>query len=155
MSIHKVIVFFAGCILSTSAWAAAPVLTLGKISGHAGSVVDLPVNFDPGTAAVSGIQFNVTVPTNASITSVKAGDSSTAAGKSVSSNQHGQTWTFLIFGLNQTTDQKGTLLTAKVKLAPGTSAGTFKLPVSGVVYADPNGRPIPAGTSKPGILTVN
>ena len=155
MTINQWMVFFAGCFLSANVWATAPTLTIGKASGHAGSVVDLPVNFDSGTAPISAIQFNLTLPAMASISSVDPGEILVSSGKTVSSSQHGNTWTFIIFGLNQNASRSGNLLTAKVKLAEGTAAGAFKVSASGIVYSDPNGRSVPPGSRKAGTLTVN
>jgi len=155
MSNRRWMMLLAGCALTANVWAAGPTMKVGKISGHAGSSVDLAVKLDIGAASVSGIQFNLTMPPEASIASVKVGDSPLAAGKNVTSSQHGNVWTFILYGLNQNTDHSGTLLVASVKIAASAKKGTYKLAVSNVVYSDPNGKVIPAGSTKDGGLTVN
>src|SRR5258706_8627546 len=148
-------VSLGGLLLSASLsplWG-APTLTVGTISGQAGTVVNLPITFAPTTASVAGLQFNLTLPAGISTGTVTAGAILNTAGKSVSTNLSGNTWTFVIFGLNQTTIASGSLLTAQLTIAPGTAAGTLSLPISGVVYSDPNGTSITPGTSTGGSVT--
>jgi hypothetical protein len=151
---RKGFVVLAVGFLSSTVWAAGPSLNIGKISGQPGNTIDLPVKFDPGSTSISGMQFNLTMPASTSIDTVLVGDDLKAAGKSVNSNHKGQVWTFIIFGLNQNTNLKGTLFTAKVKIDAMAAKGTFKIPAGGVVYTDPNGKMIPAGSRRDGTLTV-
>ncbi|OGR82888.1 MAG: hypothetical protein A3J74_10480 [Elusimicrobia bacterium RIFCSPHIGHO2_02_FULL_57_9] len=145
--------FLAVALPAASAWA-APTLTVGIASGQAATTVSVPISFDPVTDSVAGIQFNLTLPASLSTGAVTAGAVLNAAGKSVSANKSGNTWTFIIFGLNQNAITAGTLLTAQLIIAPGTAAGTLSLPVSGVIYSDPSGSPIAAGASTGGTVTV-
>src|SRR5207302_819072 len=101
----------------------APTTTVGSVSGAAGTTVSIPINFDPGTASVAGMQFNLTLPAGLSSGTVTAGTILNTAGKTVSTAQSGNTWTFLIFGLNQNAIAAGNLLTAQISIAPGTPAG--------------------------------
>src|SRR5438477_2000060 len=142
-------------LISHSAAHALPTLTVGATSGQAGTTVTLPVSFDPSTSSVAGIQFNLTLPASLSTGTVTAGPIVTAAGKSVNANLIGNTWTFIVFGLNQTTIGVGSLLTAQLRIAPGTAVGNLSIPISGVIYSDVNGNGIPAGTSTGGTVTVN
>ena len=140
--------------LAVSSAVAAPTLTLGSISGPAGTTVTMPITFDPTTASVAGMQFNLTVPAGLSTGTITAGAILNTAGKSITANLVGNTWTFIIFGLNQTTISSGTLLTAQFVIAPGTSLGSLSIPVSNLVYSDPNGNTIPNGTTTNGTVTV-
>ena len=140
--------------LSAASAAAAPSLTAGGVSGQAATTVSLPISFDPGAASVAGLQFNLTLPASLSTGAVTSGASLTAAGKSVSANRTGNTWTFVIFGINQNSISSGTLLTAQLSIASGAAAGALSLPVSGVVYSDPNGASITAGAITGGTVTV-
>ena len=133
---------------------AAPTLTVGSASGQAGTTVNLPITFDPTMASVAGIQFNLTLPSALSTGTVTPGAILTTAGKSVSTNLTGDTWTFIIFGINLSTIGSGTLLTAQLTIAPGTAAGTLSVPVSNSIYSDPSGVSIVPGTSSPGSVTV-
>ncbi|MEK7232864.1 MAG: cohesin domain-containing protein, partial [Elusimicrobiota bacterium] len=139
------------CAMATSA-GAAPSLTVGSVSGQAGATVTLPITFDPGTSSVASMQFNITVPAGLSTGPITLGPVLNTAVKSVSANLTGGTWTFIIFGFNQTTIASGSLLTAELKIS-ATATGTLSLPVSGVVYSDPNGTSI-TGTGTGGTLTV-
>jgi hypothetical protein len=141
-------------LISTAVWASGPTIAVGKVTGKAGSVVDLPITLDPGSASIAGIQFDLSMPANTSIESTVPGPELKAEGKTISSNHRGQTWTFIVFGMNQNTNRKGTLLTAQVQVAPGTAAGKLKISATGVVYTDPNGKAITPGQSKAGTLTV-
>ena len=140
-------------VLAASAWA-APTLTVGNASGQAGTAVNFPISFDPGAASVLSMQFSLTLPPSMSTGSIAPSSLLTAAGKGVSADRKGQTWTFIVFGLNQNPIGAGPLLTAQVMIAPGAAAGTLKVPVSGVVYANPKGIAIPPGAAKGGALTV-
>lgn len=147
-----------GCVLlsrlwTASAWA-APALTAGTASGQAGAEVSLPIRFDPGAASVLSLQFSLTLPPSLSTGSIAPSSLLTAAGKGVRANRKGQTWTFIVFGLNQNAIGAGPLLTAQMMIAPGAAAGILKVPVSGVVYADPKGVSIPPGAAKGGAVTV-
>ncbi len=154
----KKAITFSAIVLS--AWMAAPfvfaapTLNVGTVSGQAGSNVNVPISFNPTTDAVAGIQFNLTLPVNITTVSVTAGAVATAASKSVSTNLNGTTWTFIVFGLNQNTMGNGALLTAQVRIGAGASIGNLNFAVSNVVYSDPNGASIPAGTSTAGTITV-
>ena len=153
MLLRKLFIGLTGFALSATVWA-APNLTVGTASGQSGTSVDLPITFDPTTASVAGLQFNVTLPTAVSTVSITPGAILNTAGKSITTNLVGNTWTFIIFGLNQTTIASGALLTARVSIAPGTAAGTLSLPVSGVIYSDPSGISVSPGTSLGGAITV-
>ena len=131
---------------------AAPSLTVGGASGQAATTVSLPISFDPGTSSVAGMQFNIIVPAGLSTGTITPGSILNTAVKSVSANLTGSTWTFIIFGLNQNTIASGSLLTVELKIS-ATATGTLSLPVSGVVYSDPNGTSI-TGTGTGGTVTV-
>jgi hypothetical protein len=131
-----------------------PTLTMGSVSGQAGTSVNVPVSFNPNGSAVTGIQFSLTVPAGVSTGTVTPGAIVTSAGKGVSDSLTGNTWTFIVFGLNQTTIASGSLMTLQMPIAASTAAGAKSLALSGVVYTDANGVSIPAGTNTNGTLTV-
>jgi hypothetical protein len=127
---------------------------VGSASGAAGATVSIPISFDPGPASVAGLQFNLTLPTGLSAGTVTGGPILTAAGKSVAAQQNGNVWTIIVYGLNQSTMTAGNLLTAQLSIAPGTGAGVLPLPISGVVYSDPNGIIVAGGNNTGGNVTV-
>ena len=136
--------------------AATPSLILGSTSTAAGTLATIPITFDPGTASVASMQFNITLPSSltASTSTVVAGAILNNAGKLLNNSVSGQTWTFLIFGLNQNTIAAGQLATIQMAVAAGTGTGTLSLPISNVVYSDPNGNTITPGTSTNGSVVV-
>src|SRR3989338_3069086 len=134
--------------------AAQPSLTVGSASGQAGTTVSFPIDFNPSTASVTGLQFDLTLPASISTVSVTGGAILTSAGKLLSTNLMSGTWRFVIFGLNQNTIGAGTLATAQVMIALSAPAGTLSIPVTAVTYTDPNGQSIPAGAKTNGAVTV-
>jgi hypothetical protein len=147
---------FGFCLLGfwQPAQAAAPSLAGGTVNGTAGNLVSLPIIFNRGTAAISGIQFNLTLPAGLTAGSITPGDVLSSAGKTANGNVKGNVWTIIVFGLDQKTLDKGTLLTAQVRIAPGTADGALKIPFSGVVYTDPLGKTIKPGKITAGTVTV-
>jgi len=134
-------------LLAVASLEAAPTLKVGNASGAAGTVVDLPINFDPGKATIVSIEFDLTLPPGLSTGTVTAAETLNSAGKSIGTSFIGQRWRFLIFGLNQSAIGSNKILTAQVKIAPGTPAGKLKIPVSNVSYSDAAGRVVVAGKS--------
>jgi hypothetical protein len=140
--------------LATGSVGAAPNLSVGSLSGTAGKTVTLPVRFDPAASSISSLQFNLMLPKGVSPGSVTPGPILNSAGKSVKTHLKGQAWEILIFGINQNTIPSGDLLTAQVKIAPGTPAGNLAVPISGVAYTDPSGNVVNAGQTTGGSVTV-
>jgi hypothetical protein len=154
----KTHLIFAVCsfifALTVSASAAGPSLVLGKVTGYPDSVVDVPVHFDPGSAAVSGLQFNLTLPADLIVEAVQPSASLKEAGKSVSFNHHGTTWMFLAYGFNQSATKPGIIFTAKIRVPAQRKAATVKLPIDKVLFADARGSTVPAGTQHDGVLVI-
>jgi hypothetical protein len=132
----------------------APSLMLGSLSGQAGKTIALPITFDPASSSVSSLQFNLTLPKGLHFQSVDPGPVLASAGKGARTNVKGRTCTVVVFGINQNTIASGQLLTANLKIAPGTAAGNLSVPVSGVVYTDPKGNTVAAGAHTGGTVTV-
>ena len=130
-------------------------MTAGAVSGQAGAAVNLSVSFDPGTASVSALQFDLTMPPGLNAGSAAAGAIVGAAGKSLEVKLSGNAWKFIVFGFNKNVISAGTLLTARVGIAPSTKVGALKLPISHAVYSGPNGEAIASGASKGGVVIVN
>jgi hypothetical protein len=133
---------------------AAPVLKVGTVTGKAGSTVDLPITLKAGSAQISALQFNLTLPDNVTAGSVMASEQLKAAGKNVTATVRGNTWIVMIYGPNQTTVPPNDLVKASVKIAPQARAGSLKVKVSNVVFSDPKAQSIPAGASNAGVIKV-
>lgn len=140
------------CFAGT-AWA-LPTLTVGTVSGQAGTAVNLPVSFDPGEAAVTDVEFDLTLPTYVTPGTVTPGAILTSAGKSIGANLVGPQWRFLVFGMNQNHIGKGELLTAQIKVAPGTAPQKLSLPLSSVLFTSPDAKSISSGKNTDGILII-
>jgi len=133
---------------------AAPAISVGTVSAQAGAAVDVPLTFAAGGSSIAGIQFNLVLPASISTVSVTAGSILTTASKTVSTNVTGTNWTFVIVGINQTTITSGSLLTARIQVAPGAATGNLSLNITNVVYADPSGNAVTSGTNTNGTVTV-
>src|SRR5258706_12195822 len=67
INIAGTLVLSAFCfLLSALSLEAAPTLTVGSVSGQTGTSVTLPITFDPTTALVTAMQFDLTLPTGLS-----------------------------------------------------------------------------------------
>ncbi len=155
---NKTIIRFGLIILASVCMAgpslAAPTLSGGSVSGNAGTDVDLAINFNPSPNQVASLQFSLTLPASVSTVSVTAGIAATNAGKQVSANKVGNSWNFIIFGLNTTSIDAGLVTTARLHIASNASAGALTIPLVNAVYADANGASISGGTSTQGTVTV-
>jgi|CXWL01.1.fsa_nt_gi hypothetical protein len=149
-----ILALFVGCLFGIDA-AAAPSLSVAKVSGRAGGTVKLPIAFDPGSDPVASIQFSLLLPPSVSTISVSAGPVMTAVGKSVGAARKGDVWTFIVYGVrNQNKLEKGSLLTATVKIASGTAAGVLAVPVSRASYSSALGEAIVGGVNADGEVQV-
>lgn len=138
---------------------AAPTLTVGSASGQAGTMVNLPISFDPTTASIAAFQFDLTLPAGLTPVSFSTGTILVSAGKSVGSNILSNIWRFVAYSLSQTqqlnqnTVPSGAALTAQLMIAAGTPAGTLNVPASGAVYVDPSANAV-TGSVSGGAVTV-
>src|SRR5205807_10431021 len=129
-------------------------LSVGTVSGKPGTIAALPIRFDPSNGSVSSLQFKLTLPMGIKPDSVTPGSILTSSSKNVKTNVKGRTWAILIFGINQNAIPAGDLLMARLKIAPSASTGELNVPVSGIIYTDPKGTPVPGGTKTNGTVTV-
>jgi PKD repeat protein len=133
---------------------AAPTLSAGTASGQPGSTINFPISFNPTTDSVASLQFSLTMPSGVSTGTITPGSIATNAGKTISENLVGNTWTIIVFGVNQNTIGSGTLLTAQLRLSNSATPGTLTVPITGAIYSDPNGTGIAAGSNTSGTITV-
>lgn len=140
--------------LSTSLWAVTPSLTEGNASGAAGSIVNVPITYDPGTAQIPALSFTLAMPTSLSLVSFSTGSVVTAANASILIGKVGGNINFLIEGLQNIPIAAGNLATLQLMIAPGTGAQTLNIPVSNAQYSDTGANDITAGTTTSGAVTV-
>lgn len=117
-----------------------PSLAIAPASAIAGNAVDVTVNFANGVNAqsVSGLQFDLTLPTGVSSNTVVVGAAAQAAGKSVSANMIGSALRVLIFGLNSDPIGPGAMAVINLRLAANLTSNR-SLVLSGIVGTDPAG----------------
>lgn len=111
---------------------------------------DVPVNFDPQTDSVAGVQFDFAIPAGTTFNSVSLGPTGTAAAKQIQSAPVTGGIRVIIFGLNTTTIAKGVVAT--INLTPKT-AGKPVFSLSNVSASTPAGQAVTIQTSV-GTLTI-
>ena len=119
-----------------------PVLTVGTVSGAAGTSVDLAVGFGAGGGPVSTLQFDLTVPAGLSLVSVTTGSAAAAAGKTAVDSVVPDGVRVLIFGLNQNAIGSGPVVVMTLGIAAGSPAGSLPVGVIGIVASDPLGNSV-------------
>ena len=146
------VIWLAG--LSSIAFAAAPAVSVGSVTGSAGAAVDLAVAFTAGSTAVSTLQFDLTFPSALSYVSVTTGSAATAAGKSASGSIIAGGVRVLVFGLNQNAIGSGSIATVRLNIAGGTTPGALTVGITGLVASDPAGTGVTTNGSG-GAVTVS
>ncbi len=134
---------------------AAPNLTVGTASGLPGTTALLPITFDTSTAAVTSLQFDLTLPPSLSTGAVTEQSILTSAAKSVATSFIGGVWRIIIYGVNQAPMAGGNVLAIQFPIAAGAPIGPLNIPISGVIFSDLNGIALSSGTNTAGTLTVN
>jgi uncharacterized protein (TIGR03437 family) len=105
-----------------------------------GSSILLPVVFQPGTDAVSGVQFDIAYDNSAMSLIATLGDGAKSGGKLIYEiDVTPGTKRFLIVGLNSSPIATGTLLNLFVNLGPNAPSAIFPLSVSNIVGTESGG----------------
>jgi chitodextrinase len=142
---HHCFVSFAGAVvfclllISRTVQAQSPSLVVGSVTGAPGASVDLQVSFTAGATAVSGLQFDLSLPAGVSYVSVTTGSAATAAGKNAQASAVSGGVRVLVFGLNQTPIALGPLAVIRLSITTGTAAGTWPVGITNIVASDPGG----------------
>lgn len=133
-----------------------PNITIGNASGViAGNAWDVITTFSTGTLGVSSLQYDIGLSPVLSSPTVTTGAAALAAGKNATCTLVPGGARILIFGLNQTLIGAGQVATVNIKTSP-TIAGTFPLPISGIVASDAAGGPVVVtGTNGSLAVTAN
>jgi hypothetical protein len=132
-----------------------PSLAIAPASAIAGNAVDVTVNFTNGVNAqnVSGLQFDLTLPSGVSSNTVIVGAAAQAAGKSVSANMVGSALRVIIFGLNSDPMGSGAMAVINLRLAANLTINR-SLALSGIVGTDPAGVNVPMTFSNGSIVVT-
>ncbi len=124
-------------VLSTeTAFAQAPVVSVGTASGNAGTAVDLTVSFTAGATGVSTLQFDLTFPSSLAYVSTTTGAAATAAGKSASGSAISGGARVLVFALNTTSIGSGAVAIVRLNIASVTSPASIPVGITGIVASD-------------------
>ena len=141
---------------SLAAWAAvaAPSLKGGSATGQAGMPVTVPFELNPAGAAISSIQFDLVLPPSIRMKSITGSSILATAGKTVRSYMVGDALRLVVFGINQNPIPAGSMLTAQLMVAPDAS-GTYSLPITQVLYVDPDGQRVASGAVSDAALKIS
>ncbi len=131
----------AGMIWLLACWilppqAFAQTITVGSVSGQAGTAVDLRVNFTAGATGVATLQFDLAFPSSLSLVSTTTGSAATSAGKSANGSAISGGVRVLIFGLNQNLIGSGEVAIIRLNIAAGTPPGTIAVAIGNIVASD-------------------
>ena len=133
--------------------AAAQTVSVGSVSGQAGTGVDLKVNFTAGTAGIATLQFDLAYPSSLSLVSTTTGVAAATAGKSANGSAISGGVRVLLFGLNQNLIGSGEVAVIRLNIAAGTPPGNIAVTVANIVASNALGLNVTtAGTN--GSVTV-
>lgn len=142
--------FVVACFACGSAHAAT--LAVGTVNGSVGTTLSLPVTLTPGSGqSVAAVQCDIAFPTTLALSSVAAGTTATAAGKTLSSFSLGVgSLRVVIAGFNQTAIAAGTVATLNFAVA-GNASGTLSVGLSNAVLASNTGQSVAVTTVNGGV----
>jgi len=116
-------------------------LSIGSASGTPGGSVPIAINLTSiGGAQPAGLQWSFAFSSDITGVTVVTGSAATAAQKSLSCSAN----TCLIFGLNTSVIENGTVAVATFQIAPNASATTIPIQITGVVASTIEGSSISA-----------
>lgn len=131
-----------------------PQLLVGSGAAIAGNALAIPIILSTGTTGVAGVQFDFDFPAGLSTSTIIAGASAIAAGKTVSTNVVGGDLRVIIAGLNQNVMNSGQVAVITMQSAAGLSAGPLTVDLLNVSAVDANGVSIPMAPSGIGTIQV-
>ncbi len=140
-------------ILGNSALAQTANISVGSDSGFLGESVTVSVEFTPGPADVSSLQFDLIFPQSLSYVSSTSGAALEAADKSLSSNAITGGVRFVIFGLNLNTIGSGVICDVQLNIAPEAAAGSIPVALENITASDTNASPVDISSTS-GTITV-
>ena len=126
-----------GLFSGMNALAQTAGITVGSDSGYPGATVTIPVNFTPGAADVSTVQFDLMFASTLSSGTISTGPAALSAGKSASSNVITGGVRVLIFGLNQNVIGSGVIANVQMNISPSAPLGAISVNISNIVASDP------------------
>jgi hypothetical protein len=128
-------------LLCLAAGLSAQTISLGEASKNAGETVNLSIQFNPESAAVAGVQFDILYdPAQFTITP-SAGAAAKAAGKGVSmARPVPGDLRVIIAGLNQNAIASGVIADLAVHVAANAKPNAETIRFDATSAADPNGK---------------
>lgn len=147
------------CILSIAlpvinAMAQPAGLSAGAAAGASGTIVTIPVGFDPGSTDVHTLQFDLLFAPSLSYVSASTGSAATEAGKTVSVNALAGRVRVLVFGLNENAISSGVLTDVELDISASAPAGLIPVVVTGIVASDRYANPVLTFATAGGITVL-
>lgn len=140
--LHTTIGKLNGFVLAVNP-SSGSLITGGYVTAKRGTSIDFPITLLGGSPSPAGFQGNFIIPPGFTLTSVVAGPTAIAAGKSVSFNTVGGTSQFIVFGLNQNVIASGVVAIAKFSVASSANQGFATVSIVSPVASDLNGNGLP------------
>ena len=142
-----------GFLVASAADLHAARLSVGTVTGSAGSGVTLALNYASEGASVSILQVDILASAPLSITGATAGAAATAAGKQVTVTSISGGTRLLVYGLNQTVLGDGSIANLAITIAAGATSGAKAVSAANASAADANGNSVSISTAD-GSVTV-
>lgn len=127
-------------------------LTVGTVSGTAGTTVTVPISYAAEGANVAILSVDLLFSAPLSFSSVTTGAAATSAGKQATTSTVTGGVKLLVYGFNQTTLGDGALASVVLNVAAGAS-GTLNITTANSSAADPTGANVSLATTN-GAVTV-
>jgi len=154
LSLALVLLASARPVQAQSSGASLSAGSASGLPGDTGLSIPVSLSSDAGTE-VTGLNFDLNFDsTRLTVQNVTIGGTASSAGKALSwSTPSSGRVRVLIFGLNQTAIQNGTVANVVVGVNMGASPGSSTLSFSNAMATDPSGSPVPLSTSS-GAFTI-
>ena len=130
------------------------IVTVGAAAGSPGTQVDLAIQFSPGFAGVSTLQFDLAFPSTLAPVSTTPGVAALYAGKSASASIASGTMRILLFGLNQSFIGSGPIAVVRFHIASDVQASVMPVSITNVIASDNEAKSIAAASAN-GSITVH
>ncbi len=117
--------------------------TVNLSGGEKGGKIPVEIKLEEGEN-VSGVQFDILMPSGVVVKEVERGSSAEKANKMVTFNRiSSDTYRVLVAGLNRERIEEGAIVWVKFELTEPPTSGKYRVKLSNVVLADPDGNSVP------------
>lgn len=123
--------------------ASLSVGTVNLSESEKGGKIPVEIKLDQGEN-VSGVQFDILMPSGVVVKEVERGPSVEKANKMATYNRiSSHTYRVIVAGLNREGIEDGPIVLVKFELAEPPKSGKYRVKLSNVVLADPDGNSVP------------